>query len=75
MNEADLSFKYLEESLRMVEPERFVRVYLDEGDPMKSLLQRAQNEARFSEPQMKRNVLDLLEEFDGHPIDLSSDNP
>jgi LuxR family maltose regulon positive regulatory protein len=62
----------LEHALTLAEPEGYVRVFVDEGEPMRSLLQRMKDEVRSA--RVKSYVTELLAAFpatvDLHPSAL-----
>ena len=54
----------LERALTLAEPEGYVRVFVDEGEPVAELLTKI--EAQGSEPRLKAYILKLLSAFDLH---------
>lgn len=67
----ELSFRALEEALEIAEPEGFVRLFVDEGEPMRLRLERylaSRPESRF-----RRYVHTLLRAFAGISVSLSAE--
>jgi LuxR family maltose regulon positive regulatory protein len=62
------ALKVLERALFLAEPEGFVRVFLDQGPPMKTLLRQLKVESA----NLKNTINKLLASFDSAPTDVPS---
>lgn len=65
LRNAEIAFRTLEEALAMAEPEGFVRLFVDEGEPMRRLLERYVN--RRAANGLRSYATRLLRAFAGLP--------
>jgi len=76
---ADSALAVLSKCLSLAEPEGYVRIFLDEGDPVAALFELRKQRGAWSEPRLTRYVDKLLAAFESgkqkgetHPATLSS---
>jgi len=62
---------FLREALKMAQPENFIRTFVDNGEPMKLLLERLKAEGG----ELKEYVLTLLAVFGGKSVQVSPNQP
>jgi len=65
------ALKFLEDALKMAQPERFIRTFVDKGEPMKFLLERLRAEGG----ELKDYMLILLSAFGEEKAGGSKDKP